>query len=181
LIVTTETLSCKLDRKDLATAPLFGDAATASVVYGEAHLKQMNARLVCLALSAQGDNGEMLSVPLQNETCITMDGHKVFPVAVRKMILMLKRACYQAGLCVDDLDLIVPHQANQRIIAAVRRRINLPEEKVFSNIRRIGNTSSSSIPLCLEKVFQQHHSGKRVGLCAFGGGLTFGGAVLQIL
>lgn len=181
LIVTTETLSCKLNRHDPATAPLFGDAATASIVYGEAYLRQMNARVVCLALSAQGDNGDMLSVPLHNGTCITMDGHKVFPVAVRKMIMMLKRACHQAGIGVDALDLIVPHQANQRIIDAVRRRTNVPEEKVFSNIRHLGNTSSSSIPLCLGEVFQQRRSGERVGLCAFGGSLTFGGAVLQIL
>ena len=81
------------------------------------------------------------------------------------------------GLAVDDLNLVVPHQANQRILDAIQSRIRPP---VFSNIRDHGNTSSTSIPLCLAEVFPRATQGDRLGLCAFGGGFTFGASIVDI-
>ncbi len=95
------------------------------------------------------------------------------------MILLLEKACASGGVAVHDLDLVVAHQANQRILNAVRQRTKLPEEKVFSNIRHYGNTSSNSIPLALFELIPQLRPGKVIGLCAFGGGFTFGGALLR--
>ena len=81
----------------------------------------------------------------------------------------------------EDLSLIVPHQANERIIEAIRKRLKLPEDKVFSNIRDVGNTSSTSIPLCLEQLIEERASDELLGLCAFGGGFTAGGAILKMM
>jgi 2-oxoisovalerate dehydrogenase E1 component len=182
LIVTTETLSCKVNPTDSTTAPIFGDGASATLLYGEAHIEHVRALLHRPVVSAKGEDGQALCVPINNshEVFVTMDGHKVFSEAVRTMIMMLKRACTAANIRTEDLSLIVPHQANTRIIEAIRKQIKFPKEKVFSNIRHIGNTSSSSIPLCLEGLLQERNSGEYLGLCAFGGGFTFGGAILRI-
>jgi 2-oxoisovalerate dehydrogenase E1 component len=111
-----------------------------------------------------------------------MDGPTVFVEAVKDMILMLERACAESGITPDDLDLIVPHQANQRIINAVRQRVKAPKEKMYSNIEYSGNTSSSTIPLCLEEILTQaHQKGSIIGLAAFGGGFTFAGGLLEVL
>jgi 2-oxoisovalerate dehydrogenase E1 component len=182
LLVTTEALSRKLDRTDANTAPIFGDGATATLLHGAVHKDLIRAQVYRPVLSAKGEDGQVLRVPTHpQDGYVSMNGRKVFSEAVRSMIAMLNQACTDAGIQSDDLDLIIPHQANQRIIDAIRKRIKFPEKKVYSNIREIGNTSSSSIPLCLEHVFQEYPSGKWLGLCAFGGGFTFGGAVLKVL
>lgn len=109
-----------------------------------------------------------------------MDGRQVFRIAVRKMIDMLDRVCVQEQISLDELDMIVPHQANERIIEAIRKAIKFPTEKVFYYIRDVGNTSSNTIPLSLEALLQNRRSGDKVGLTAFGGGFTFGAGLLEI-
>jgi 3-oxoacyl-[acyl-carrier-protein] synthase III len=94
---------------------------------------------------------------------------------------MLNYACTDAGIQPEDLSLVIPHQANQRIIDAIQRHLKVSRERVYSRIQHTGNTSSSSIPLCLETLFEERTPGERMGLCAFGGGFTFGGAVLEIV
>jgi 2-oxoisovalerate dehydrogenase E1 component len=115
-------------------------------------------------------------VPFRDNGFIHMRGRKVFTEAVRSMIASLNRVCQREGLGVDDLHLIVPHQANQRIIDAIQGRVGA---SVYSNIRRYGNTSSTSIPLCLSELLPHSKSGERLGLCAFGGGFTFGASIIQ--
>ncbi len=182
LVVTTETLSQKLDKTDFVTAPLFGDAASATVLYGAKHSRSIKAKLYRPVLSAKGDGGQYLFVPTGNNgQYVSMNGQRVFVEAVRKMKLMLESACVEGGIGLSDLDLIVPHQANQRIIDAIQRHLKVSRERVYSRIQHIGNTSSSSIPLCLETLLEERVPGERVGLCAFGGGFTFGGAVLEIV
>jgi 2-oxoisovalerate dehydrogenase E1 component len=182
LVVTTETLSQKLDKTDFVTAPLFGDAASASVLYGTDHPRSIRAKLHRPVLSAKGDSGQYLVVPAGNNgQYVSMNGQRVFVEAVRKMKFMLESACREGGIGLSDLDLIVPHQANQRIIDAIQRHLKVSRERVYSRIQHTGNTSSSSIPLCLETLFEERTPGERVGLCVFGGGFTFGGAVLEIV
>ncbi|MEQ8789295.1 MAG: thiamine pyrophosphate-dependent enzyme [Pirellulaceae bacterium] len=176
LVVTTEVLSPLLDPGDFDTAILFGDAATATVLYGEAHLDRATALLHRPELSAKGDVGEALTVPLAGSGYIQMKGRTVFTEAVRAMNSSLNRACRREGIKVEDLRLVVPHQANQRITDAVQHRI---KTEVFSNIRQHGNTSSSSIPICLQQILPELAAGERIGLCAFGGGFTFGAAILE--
>ena len=95
---------------------------------------------------------------------------------LRSMVTSLNRVCEREGIRVDELTLVVPHQANQRIIDAIQGRVGV---EVFSNIRTYGNTSSSSIPLCLRDVLPDAKKGDRLGLCAFGGGFTFGAGILE--
>ena len=176
LIVTTEVLSPLLNLDDMDTAILFGDAASATILYGEEHFTRAKVRLFRPELSAKGEDGSALSVPFRNDGFIQMKGRKIFHEAVRSMIASLNRVCQREGIGVNDLNLIVPHQANQRILDAIQSRVGAT---VYSNIRRLGNTSSSSIPLCLSELLPTAKQGDRFGLCAFGGGFTFGASILQ--
>ena len=176
LVVTAEVLSPLLDPLDFDTAILFGDAASATVLYGEAHFDNAKARLYRPELSARGDEEGTLSVPLLHDGYIQMKGRRVFTEAVRSMVSSLNRVCQREGMMVKDLQLVVPHQANQRIMDAIQSRI---DANVFSNIESHGNTSSTSIPLCLSELLPEMQKGDRLGLCAFGGGFTFGASILE--
>ncbi|MBM4000249.1 MAG: transketolase [Planctomycetes bacterium] len=176
LVVTAELLSPLLNPNDFDTSILFGDATSATVLYGESHIDRAQAQLYRPELSANAEDGSTLSVPLAHDGYIRMKGRRVFTEAVRAMVASLNRACDRQGLTVDDLALVVPHQANQRILDAIRNRIPV---SVYSNIRRYGNTSSSSIPLCLSELLETTPAESRLGLCAFGGGFTFGAGILR--
>jgi len=176
LLVTAEVLSPLLDRSDFDTAILFGDAASATVLYGESHMQGALGKLYRPELSAKGDDGLSLTVPLLHDGYIQMHGRTVFSEAVRSMIASLNRVCDRENLSVDDLRMVAPHQANQRILNAISNRI---KADVYSNIRDHGNTSSTSIPLCLSEVLPQATQGDKLGLCAFGGGFTFGAGIVE--
>ena len=184
LLVTTEVLSPRLDTSDPATAPIFGDAATATLVTRSASGSGAAPALRVFrpSLAAQGEPGQILCVPSGGDgQYVSMDGPAVFQEAVKQMMRMLELACVEAGIRPSELDLMVPHQANQRIINAIRQRLKAPHEKMYSNIRHNGNTSSSTIPLCLEELSGTLSSGQRLGLAAFGGGFTFAGGVLEVV
>lgn len=182
LLVTSETLSPMLDPSDPNTLFLFGDAATASLLSRSPFTGQMNLRIHRPVLSAMGEDEHVLYVPAMNSgEHIRMDGKRVFRVAVRKMIEMLQRACAEQGISIHDLSMIVPHQANERIIEAIQKAIGFPTEKVFFYIRDHGNTSSNTIPLALEALIPGRPTGERIGLTAFGGGFTYGAAILELL
>ncbi|TVQ21854.1 MAG: beta-ketoacyl-ACP synthase 3 [Spirochaetaceae bacterium] len=181
LLVTTEALSPKLDTSDPDTAPIFGDAATATVIVGSDHASDARFKVFRSALGAQGESGEALCVPITDGEHISMDGPTVYQVAVKSMIAMLQSACVDAGIGLERLDLIVPHQANQRIINAVRQRMKVEHDQVYSNIRHRGNTSSSTIPLCLAEILETSTPGRLIGLTAFGGGFTYAGGVIESL
>jgi 2-oxoisovalerate dehydrogenase E1 component len=181
LVVTTEAMSRFLNRQDFDTAIVFGDAATATIVSGADHLDGCSLKLRRPVLSARGEDGSILSLGrITGGVCtpVSMDGLKVFPIAVRKMPAMLEMACAEAGITAKDLDWIIPHQANGRIIAAAQRHAGLQLERIVNNVARYGNTSSCSIPIALAEMLKEGRSG-RIGLCAFGGGFTFGAAVID--
>jgi 3-oxoacyl-[acyl-carrier-protein] synthase III len=108
-----------------------------------------------------------------------MEGLTVFKLAVRKMIDMLAEACETRGISIEQLDKIVPHQANERIIEAIRKSIHCPPEKMFNHIRKYANTSSNTIPFALAELMPLMDKDALVGLTAFGGGFTFGAAVIE--
>ena len=182
LVVTSEALSPLLDRSDPGTLFLFADGATASLVSNEARDGNVNARIFRPVLSAKGERREILGVPFPGTgEYVEMDGQAVFRVAVRKLADMMNSACGDAGLEMDDLDIIVPHQANERILNAVRKLVKIPEDKIFINMREYGNTSSNTVPIGLQQVAPGFDSGARIGIVAFGGGFTFGAGILEIL
>ena len=133
-------------------------------------------RLMRPELSAKGEDGSILSVPFPTLGHIQMQGRRVFSEAVRTMLSSLNRVCDRQELSIEDLALVVPHQANGRIIEAMSNRINV---EVYNNIRHHGNTSSSSIPLCLVELLPRLQPKDRIALCAFGGGFTFGAGLLE--
>jgi 3-oxoacyl-[acyl-carrier-protein] synthase III len=112
---------------------------------------------------------------------IEMEGLTVFKIAVRKMINILAEACENRNISVEQLDKIVPHQANERIIEAIRKTIKCPPEKMFNHIRKYANTSSNTIPFALVELMPQMKKDSLIGLTAFGGGFTFGAAVIEKL
>jgi len=110
-----------------------------------------------------------------------MKGNELFKVAVRSMADISAEMVEKAGYTVDDIDVVIPHQANQRITDAVASRLGVPEEKVYSNIAEHGNTSSASIPIAIDECIESGKikEGSLVLLTAFGGGVTWGGTVIR--
>jgi 3-oxoacyl-[acyl-carrier-protein] synthase-3 len=111
---------------------------------------------------------------------LRMDGPKVFKLAVTRMAQLVLEAAEEMGWRLADVDLIIPHQANRRIIDAIGDRLGVPAEKVFANIDRFGNTSAASIPIAYDEARRGGHirPGSRVVMVAFGAGLTWGSAVI---
>lgn len=180
LVVTSEVLSPLLDPNDYATAFMFGDAASATVLCGAASMAECRLRLGRPELSAEGEPGHYLRVPAFGAgESIHMNGGRVFSTAVRRMTTALKQVCDSGQMTINELDLVIAHQANQRILDAVGLLLKLPPERLYSNVRDFGNTSSSTIPICLSEIFSGVRSGQKIGLTVFGGGFTFGAAVLQ--
>jgi 2-oxoisovalerate dehydrogenase E1 component len=180
IIITAETLSPMINHEDQKTMALFGDAATASLVSCEPRGGNVNVLVNRPFLSAVGVDQKVLYVPhMGTGEKIEMEGLTVFKIAVRKMIDILAEACEMRGIAVDALDMIVPHQANERIIEAIRKTIHCPPEKMFNHIRIYANTSSNTIPFAMVELMPQMKKDSLVGLTAFGGGFTFGAAVIE--
>jgi 3-oxoacyl-[acyl-carrier-protein] synthase-3 len=189
LVVGTEINSSITNWKDRSTCVLFGDGAGACVL--TAHDVAGEGILAC-DLGGDGNHTGILKV--QNSGSrphtfedgskgryITMDGGDVFKLAVRGMVDSAVRALEKAGLKKEDISLLIPHQANMRIIDAVGKRLGLGEDKVFVNIQKYGNTSAATIPIALCEAQEQGRvkKGDVVVLDAFGGGLTWGSVALR--
>jgi 2-oxoisovalerate dehydrogenase E1 component len=181
LVVTAEVLSPVLNQTDFDTCILFGDAATATLVSNRRSADAKRFVLHPPVLSGSGEDGSDLRVPLPGNGFVEMNGRRVFSQAVRKMIDILGRACKDSQVAMDDLSLIVPHQANSRIIEAIRDRLAKDPGRIVNCIAHHGNTSSSSIPLALAEILQQQKPGDLIGLCAFGAGYTYAGALLEVV
>jgi 3-oxoacyl-[acyl-carrier-protein] synthase-3 len=190
LVVGAETLSAAVDWTDRNTCVIFGDGAAAVLVEAS---EQPTGILSC-ELGSQGKDWDALIVPsygvakplseevLQNrEHYLRMDGRRVFKFATRKMKDAVINVVQDSGLTWDDIDLIIPHQANARIIELAVRRLKIAPEKVMINLDRYGNTSAASIPLALCDALEEGRleSGDHVVLVGFGAGLTWAAAVLH--
>jgi 3-oxoacyl-[acyl-carrier-protein] synthase III len=190
LVVGVEQLSRIVDYTDRNTCVLFGDAAGAAVF----RPCEPEAGVLSVHIQSDGDLGEVLVIPAggsrlpaSEETVrakqhfIQMQGKKLFPFAVRSMEDSLRRSLAEAGLAPEDLEVVISHQANLRIIDAVRERLGVAPEKMLINIERYGNTSSASIPVLLDEAVRAGRigAGDAVGFCAFGGGATWGASVMR--
>ena len=183
LVIGSDVLSRIVNYEDRRTCVLFGDGAGAVVL-------EAAARGGPLSFVLHSDGGEADKLyahgpaarPKDAGTCfIDMDGKAIFKFAVQAMEQATREALASAAMTVDDIDLLVPHQANLRIIDATAKRLNLPPERAMINVDRYGNTSSASIPMALREAYEQGrlHDGDRVVLVAFGGGLVWGAMVLE--
>ena len=190
LVAGVETLSKITDWTDRNTCVLFGDAAGAVVLRSTGE----PGGILATKLHSDGSLTHLLEMPgggslnpSSHETVdqrmhyIRMSGNDVFKHAVRAMESVACEALEAAGVKPEELDLLVPHQANYRIIDATARRLGLPMEKVFVNLDRYGNTSSASIPLALDEAKRQGRikPGDLVEMVTFGGGFTWAAAVVR--
>lgn len=175
LVVGAEKLSKIIDWEDRNTAVLFGDGAGAVVMGAVSD----GRGVLAFELGADGSGGKHL---YQDQTDhIQMNGREVFKFAVRQMGESAVNVIEKAGLSKEDVDFLIPHQANIRIIEAARERLELPEEKVAKTIHKYGNTSSASIPmtLCDELESGKIKDDDIIVMVGFGGGLTWGAITLK--
>jgi 2-oxoisovalerate dehydrogenase E1 component len=181
LVITAEAMSRVIDPSDFDTAVLFGDAATATIVADRGHARRPLGLLHRPVISAKGDSGPVIRIPAQGAGYFAMDGRRVYAEAVRQMTVMLQAACESRHLSPQELRLVVPHQANAKILNDVGLRLGLAPERVATTIDWTGNTSSSSIPLCLADLDRRAALPEgMIGLAAFGGGFTAGAALLEV-
>ena len=175
LLIGADTLTRITDWDDRKMAVLVGDGAGAVVlepVDGPGDLLSWN-------LNTDGSLRHLLAC--DHGGYLTMDGKEVFRKAVRVVVESAERALADAGLTVDQIDLLVPHQANLRIIQAACQRLGIPEERTSVVIDRYGNTSSASIPLALHHALEEGRiaQGDHLLFSGFGGGMTWASAVLR--
>lgn len=190
LVVSTEKMSGIVDWGDRSTCVLFGDGAGAAVVR-----RAQNGRGVLSSfMRSDGTLAELLwrpaggvKVPMdiavldEKQHLVKMAGREVFKAAVRSMAEAADQALQRAGLTGDDIDLLIPHQANIRIIEATARYADVPMEKVFVNVDRYGNMSSATVPVALDEAVEQGRvkPGDNVLMVAFGAGFTWGSGVIR--
>jgi 3-oxoacyl-[acyl-carrier-protein] synthase-3 len=185
LLIASERLTPFLDLERRDTAVLFGDGAGAVVLEpgdDEAGLRSINLGSdgnLAEALTVRGLGSSWMESP--EPIRVVMDGREVFRNAVVGMGAAAERAVSDAGWTVDDVDLLIPHQANIRIIDATTKRLGIDDAKVVKNIDAYGNTSAATIPIALSEAVEDGRvkPGSRIIVVAFGGGLTWGAAALQ--
>ncbi|MBD5218310.1 MAG: ketoacyl-ACP synthase III [Bacteroidales bacterium] len=187
IVVCAEKMSSMTDYEDRATCPLFGDAAAAvlvepteepvGIVDGEFHIDGNG--LPNLLMKAGGSAKPASHETVENrEHYIHQDGRVVYKNAVRDMLSSTLSVMKRNNLSVEEVDWLVPHQANLRIIEAVSGRTGISDEKVLVNIQHYGNTSAASIPLCLDEYKGRLKKGDKILMTAFGAGFTWGAMYL---
>lgn len=190
LIIGAELLSRYVDYTDRATCVIFGDGAAAAVIVP----KDDGTGLLASKIQSDGDYAESLYIPgggtrhpATHESVdsrlhyIKMKGNELFKIAVRNMCEVSNLVFDESRISASDINLLIPHQANQRIADAVAERLGIPPEKVYANISRIGNTSSASIPIALDECIKAGRvkTGDILMFVSFGAGVTWGSALIK--
>lgn len=191
LLVCVEALTRRLNWKDRSTAVLFGDGAGAVLL--RRHSENALAHLMDIVCVSDGTLHDLITIgggtarryepnePIHDDFFLRMQGRDVFKHAVRSMTTVCQHILQRNALTMDDVRVLVPHQANIRIIEAVGTRLKIPSDRVFVNVESYGNTSSASVPLALADALAQGRiaKGHMVLTTSFGAGLTWGAALLQ--
>ncbi len=191
LVIGADVLSRWTDWSDRTTCVLFGDGAGAVVLKAS---QQDN--LLGFELCSDGSMNSVLNLPYQAQskpltdgttvqqgtfTPITMNGREVYKFAVSRVPEVIEKALFRANLSTADIDWLVMHQANQRILDAVAQRLKVPSERVISNMAQHGNTSAASVPLALDEAVRSGKikPGDTIATAGFGAGLTWGSAIVK--
>ena len=192
LVLGAEKLSSIVNWEDRNTCVLFGDGAGA-LILGKDEDTDENC-IIASNLGSDGNYADILQMPAggsrlpasaetvaNKQHFLTMSGGDVFKLAVNAMVRSCKEVMKGAGVTADDIKWLVPHQANYRILRAVASRLKIPEDEVYMNVNRFGNTSAASIGLCLDEIADGNKAekGDYILLTAFGGGLTWGAMLLK--
>ncbi|EPP35855.1 3-oxoacyl-[acyl-carrier-protein] synthase 3 [Chlamydia avium] len=191
LLIAADKLSSFVNYEDRNTCVLFGDGGSACVI---GLSRPGSLEITNVSLGADGSLAELLSlpaggsrIPASKETIeegkhfIAMEGKEVFKHAVRRMEFAAKDCIAKAGIEEQDIDWLVPHQANERIIDAIAKRFDIDENKVFKTLSKYGNTAASSVGIALDELLHKHDitTSEYLLLVAFGGGLSWGAVILQ--
>ncbi len=190
LVVAAESVSRLLNMKDRNTAILFGDGAAAAVLkevedgYGivSSFLGTEGVLDETLRITAGGTLHPVTHEAIDNgDVYLKMNGQEVFKFAVRALPKATNKALEQAGMKAEDLVMVVPHQANFRIIESAAKRLKLPMDKFYVNLQKYGNTSAASVGLALGEAVQEGkiQKGDMIALTGFGAGLTYGSVILK--
>ncbi len=189
LVICSEKMSTYIDYSDRTTCILFGDGAGAAVVSN----KGEGLAIDTIAVGADGKGASLISIPAggvrspatpqtvaEKMHYIRMEGKEVFKFAVRQMMASAKKCLEDAGLTEGDVRWLVPHQANIRIMEAILKGFEIPNERMYQTIHKYGNTSASSIPIALSELTSNHSllPNEHILLVAFGAGFTWGAAIL---
>ncbi len=189
LVIGAETLSSRVNWQDRNTCVLFGDGAGACVVTGtKAERGILASRLFAdgslwelLHLEAAPSLNQELRRPGQEGAAIRMAGREVFKIAVRAMADALQQVLAEAQVEVGRVGLVIPHQANIRIIKSLADHLSLPMEKIYVNVDKYGNTSAATIPIAIDEASRtgRLREGDLLLLCSFGGGFTWGATLIR--
>jgi len=192
LVLGAETMTSMVDLEDRATAVLFGDGAGAAVIRAAQTPQQ---RLIGAIMGVDGTRAKTLWVPAGGSAepastrtlnerlhAVRMQGREVYKFAVTRMHELIDETLDECGVALDDVDLIIPHQSNLRIIESACRKLGVKDDRVLINIDRYANTSAASIPIGLHEARRDGriHSGDLVLFVAFGAGLSWGSALLRM-
>lgn len=189
LLACTEKFSSTINYKDRSTCILFGDGAGSLVLDTEPGI----AKLVSMYTGCNGDLSHLLLRPAggslmpshenenEDDMYVKMEGKEVFKHAVRGMALSAEKTLERAGWKAEDVDWLIPHQANQRLIKSAADRLKMDPEKVIVNISKYGNMSAASIPVAMSEVQGGFKKGDKILCIAFGAGFTWGGLALEWL
>jgi 3-oxoacyl-[acyl-carrier-protein] synthase-3 len=192
LVIGADILSRWVDWQDRATCVLFGDGAGAVVCQAT----EKGDRLLGFEICSDGQQNDSLNIAYQKNnkvlihdksiskgsfTHITMKGKEVYRFAVSKVPEVIEKSLFRANLTTEDIDWLILHQANQRIIDAVAERLKIPSWKVIANLSEYGNTSAASIPIALDEAVRQGkiRTGDTIVTSGFGAGLTWGSAIFK--
>lgn len=194
LVIGAEKLSSLVNWKDRNTCVLFGDGAGAVVIRRAEEGTDAPGRVLSTVMGSDGNLADLLKVPGGASFCpitpenvatrpntIHMEGRETFKHAVTRMLEASQQALEIAGLTAADVSLVIPHQANARIIGAIAERLGLPDDRVFMNLDKYGNTSAATIPVALDEANKagRLNKGDVVLLVAFGGGFTWASSVVR--
>jgi 3-oxoacyl-[acyl-carrier-protein] synthase-3 len=193
LVIGAEKLSTLVNWQDRNTCVLFGDGGGAVVIRASDE-ENAPGRVLSTVMGSDGNLVDLLKVPGGGSACpitpenitsrpntIHMEGRETFKHAVTRMCQASEKALETAGLTKADISLVIPHQANARIISAIADRLGLSEDKVFMNLDKYGNTSAATIPVALDEASRQGllKRGDIILLVAFGGGFTWASSVVR--
>lgn len=191
LIVATDNNSRLLNWEDRSASILFGDGAGAMVVtVAEDGIDD----IISIDIRANGSIGDLIKLPFSGKNCplvepndvqqqfIEMNGKEVYKFVARVLPHYVEEMIEKAGMKAEEIDYLIPHQANLRIIQAVQERLGYSDDKVVTNIKYYGNTSAASIPLAMAESVEQGKVklGSTAILCGFGAGMTWGGAIVRL-
>ena len=195
LVIGAELVSRLIDAEDMETALVFGDGAGAVVLQADDGEPKRGLRLLSHTWASDGEKSQVIMMPAggsrrpashetveKREHYLRMHGSSVYRFAVRTLPTLVTDVLARAGRTLDDLALLIPHQANWRIIEAAAQKLSLAPEQLLVNIDRYGNTSSASVLLALQEAYQQGRlqAGDIVVLASFGAGLTWAAVALEV-